>query len=934
MKIIRKNNYISTKLIEFINNKNSQIEKDKNKIYEILNQFYICAKGYESEKEFTDYYDEKIELRKLKEKYPIYYQDQFSAILKKFKINLNETKKNNKTKMKKIDKFFKDEFNKIFDLNEDVLKKQLEDYKQKDINIKDIIKEKIIKNYFDEKLEQFKKIKFKEAILNEIKLNYINILKISNEVDDFITKMTNKLQENENIKKLLDLKDNTDYKDFLNEYFLENSKDISKDLGDKLMKQKNDVNEFFVENYQDLLDLYKNSTPQELDNNFEQFLIQKSKQDIKNYPNFKFFKKKNFEDFQSKKELEQFSKKNELEQFFSINSNNISNSCKDEAEFREKIDIFLNTQNKQDLKNHQDFDKILKEKWNLFKKDKEILKNDVIDFFNEYYIKLFNECQSEDEFGYKIDQKLIEQKKENLKNSFNYEDILKDKKELFRKEKEFKKKEEEIINQFFSNFTQDNFEDIIAIEKFKNFLDIEKANSICNYIFEKGNFNTKIENKISNYTNELLNDDTVKVRHLNIILCGTSGAGKSTLINNILKLEGNNKQKTGIGVHQTETTGYVESQNIPYIRCADSRGTEIGNYNINKVKKDIKDFIDKQKATGDPDTYIHCIWYCLEVGCDRFHNEEAYFLRDIQSIYSMRTLPVIIVGTKDFFEDTEELRNDLINRDILYPFIPTLAEEKISKNRQGNIIHRTEPHGLDELKKETFQKAGEAIESACFNGIINKIITKSFEKIEKEKNKIKENILQNISTNINFSNFPDLENEMKKIFIFIIDKYAAINLCSVSNQNEINYNFNSDERINSFINDCYNYFLGEYKKGYELKIYSELEKLSVQINNVLLTFNQDENTNFKVNSREKNISSLKPKLEEKLKEIAIPYYSKNCYNLFLNKLLEELSTRFFACYEKYIKEIESVEEKRKKVKDKITNQFEELKNTIENNANN
>ena len=262
-------------------------------------------------------------------------------------------------------------------------------------------------------------------------------------------------------------------------------------------------------------------------------------------------------------------------------------------------------------------------------------------------------------------------------------------------------------------------------------MNIETANAICDYIFASGNFDTKIENKIENYTNELLNDESIKVRHLNIILCGNSGVGKSTLINNILKLEGNNRQQTGIGEHQTEVTKYVESQNIPFMRCADSRGTEPGNYNIDKVKKDIKDFIEQQKATNDPDKYIHCIWYCAGVTGNRFHSDENYFLKDLQSIYSMKILPVIIVGTLDYFGDTEEFKNKLREREIFYPFVPVLAEGKTIKIGQRDID--IEPHGLDELKRETFEKAGSAIESACFTGIINKIITKSFEKIEQQK---------------------------------------------------------------------------------------------------------------------------------------------------------------------------------------------------------
>ena len=114
----------------------------------------------------------------------------------------------------------------------------------------------------------------------------------------------------------------------------------------------------------------------------------------------------------------------------------------------------------------------------------------------------------------------------------------------------------------------------------------------------------------------------------------------------------------------------------------------------------------------------------------------------------MKTLPVIIVGTQDYLGNSGSMENNLREREINYPFIPIIAKKNKIKILQMELD--IEPRGLDELKRETFERASNAIESACFNGIIHIIITKFFEKIGQLKNSIKENILQNIRIDINF----------------------------------------------------------------------------------------------------------------------------------------------------------------------------------------
>ena len=546
---------------------------------------------------------------------------------------------------------------------------------------------------------------------------------------------------------------------------------------------------------------------------------------------------------------------------------------------------------------------------------------EVVNFFNENYNNIFNECRdrTESDFKQKINQLLIDQNKEDLKNSSNYNTILTEKIELFRKQKRYVNEEEQLINNYLLNLEQKNFDDLITIEKFKNFLFENNINNILDFLFSSQNFNVKIQNEIDNYTNELFNDTNIKVKHVNIILCGNSGVGKSTLINNILKLKGENRQRTGTGLHVTEETKYIESVEVPYIRCADSRGTEPGRYNIKKVKDEIQNFIKNQLDSNDPDKYIHCIWYCINVQDDRFHDDEKFLLQDLQSTYNMNYLPVIIVGTKDYFRESEELKNNLIEREIFLPFIPTVAEKKGDR----------QPFGLEELKLETINRASRAVESACFHGIIEKIIKTSNRKIDEQTSNIKENIdsLRN-GDGINFSN---LKDKMIQIFILILNKYSSIKLCSMPNQDGNNAELRTNDRINNYVNNCYDCCVNYYRIGYEQILNSYALELSDIINDFQVKFNNENHTKFDVETRELNINILKPKIRARLDIKAETYYSNNFYSDFLKTLLELVSSRFIRQYKDYINSIESNQEKKNFIISKISSQFEELRNIINNN---
>ena len=149
------------------------------------------------------------------------------------------------------------------------------------------------------------------------------------------------------------------------------------------------------------------------------------------------------------------------------------------------------------------------------------------------------------------------------------------------------------------------------------------------------------------YLKELLNDKTKKVTHLNILLLGKTGTGKTTLINTILELENTDKElKTDNKKPVTMKTEYINSDKIDFLRCGDSRGIEIGKFGIEAVQEEAEKFIDEQLKINNPDFYVHCIWYCTIPITDRFQDDECKLLENLGKKYSMKELPIIIVGTK------------------------------------------------------------------------------------------------------------------------------------------------------------------------------------------------------------------------------------------------------------------------------------------------
>ena len=82
----------------------------------------------------------------------------------------------------------------------------------------------------------------------------------------------------------------------------------------------------------------------------------------------------------------------------------------------------------------------------------------------------------------------------------------------------------------------------------------------------------------------------------------------------------------------------------------------MGEYNITAVQNDAKNLIQEKITSGDPDKYIHCIWYCVSE--TRFLTEEMNCLKILMDSYNKKVIPIIIVYSRRNNKKENVIRNN------------------------------------------------------------------------------------------------------------------------------------------------------------------------------------------------------------------------------------------------------------------------------------
>lgn len=503
------------------------------------------------------------------------------------------------------------------------------------------------------------------------------------------------------------------------------------------------------------------------------------------------------------------------------------------------------------------------------------------DMMEETYLKRIKEVKTEAE------KKAIEEEQKKQKEKFEKQQHLLEK---FKEQKKLIIEDE--LNKLIEKFNQDS--NTFCLKEIKQF-DITEIEKLVSSFETSENLEEVNEEQIKQLTNAYMKEKGSSViQHINILLVGPSGVGKSTLINSVLHLEGDLCAKEGGSEPCTMgAPKYYGSTQITY-RIADSRGIEKSkDYGIDEVTKDVKEFIEKQLLTKEPDNYVHCIWYCITGS--RFEEVEKETLETLSSVYDDNKLPIIVVYTKAAFPFLyEEIQKKVNQLDRNFEFIPVIAKDMEMK--KGLIAKKD---GVDELLNVSVNKAKQAVQSSCFTGIKNiikdqvrknnELQNKQMEKYIKQENEKKINKFKE-QMEIN-----EMVNNISDLIISVIKYYLYNGVKSL--------NSDSVKSIESFLLKFFNQCIKEYKDIFSLlveenstkiakKVYEVQKEINLQ-NESIMGFTESEDE-IKKEIKLKIIEALKSKAELYCLKNAAFFISEPIRNLFSNLLM----TIFERCLKK------------------------------------
>ena len=446
-----------------------------------------------------------------------------------------------------------------------------------------------------------------------------------------------------------------------------------------------------------------------------------------------------------------------------------------------------------------------------------------------------------------------------------------------------KNKIKKLINNIIFNITNDEDYTNIIFEKMKNF------------VFKKSE------------------TDNI-VQHLNIVLVGKTGIGKTTLINAVLNYDEKDFLKTGIGKPITKgEPKYYSSKKVPLLRLADSRGIELKKYGIKELRDSINKFIKDKLESGNPDEFVHCIWYCIS-GV-RLEEIEMDTLNELRKIYQTNSIPIIIVYTRAVSEEDVESMRKFIkdNYKSEDDFIPVLARKEILK---GNYV--IEPFGIDQLKNISVLRAKKVVNTTFYEDYINQIkhkIKSQLDKIEMKLNLYIKTIVENRlkimeAGKSNEEIYEDLKN--------LLSNFLSIYI----------YN-NTDDKPRTFISSKSENILYEFSKKV---IQDPMNEFNEKFNNYIieqsieisLNINDNKESDIKVYEIGEIINSLIDKRKKSLYQEAwisfIKNYIKNICELYVMGLKDNS--------EKVYNNIIRQENFKHLIKDLIKKNFEKIEEKL------
>ena len=369
-----------------------------------------------------------------------------------------------------------------------------------------------------------------------------------------------------------------------------------------------------------------------------------------------------------------------------------------------------------------------------------------------------------------------------------------------------KLEEKEILSKYLES-TRNNFVNLFNAKLLRAQIRIDEINKLVKEFIEKEDGESAFQYKIEECIKKIeKNPKDYEIKYLTVMLVGKSGVGKSTLINEVLKLEGNEKAQIGTGQFVTVKYQEYSSDSLEFLKLIDTRGIELNkNYGADEVKKEASRFIEERKETNDPNKFVQCIWYCITG--NRFEEVEQNLLTSLRTTYGESKIPIILIYTQATDKTAiDEMKEYIKKINIEVNFIEVLAKRKELVQNQGAL----EPFGIDELIKETLKKCKKALNGEMFSVITESISKKIIEMLEKQNISDKDYITRMMKLSF-INNFGACAN--KETFLHFIIHLLGFNIKIFFEKKELKVNENCTEIfLNSdlFINFIY-LMINEYE---------------------------------------------------------------------------------------------------------------------------
>ena len=534
-----------------------------------------------------------------------------------------------------------------------------------------------------------------------------------------------------------------------------------------------------------------------------------------------------------------------------------------------------------------------------------------------------------EEYMKKLNEQFNKIQEENDRIKKEYRDELKKKEEEYENKKREKKEKKELKKkQANEQLVKDiNISKDSILKECENDFD-DRKDFYCLEEIEK----IKISDDIEELFIELFQSENIKQIFLNIILekiklfeynkkincyniqiIGKTGVGKSTLINALLRNEVAPTSFGKIGTYQTEE---YTSDKFPFIKFIDTRGTELNPLNnINKVKENTLNYIEKKLGEKEPNKTIHCLLYCIN--SNRFEDIESEVLLSLRKKYKNGNLPIIIVYTQNYFEDDFEQMKKYINIKLKENHETEIGENVEDINIVGVLAKKKsklKPFGLDKLLNYLKIKANKSFLIATINmvkqyciKIVEILVTDAYNKL-----------LSNINIFLSSENSEDtiIYNALKFIFF----EYAPKNDSKLTEIGEKILK-KIDKRFSIIINDIHKKELSKFAKENSEKIGLEIDKTQFNVMN--------QNLGVKLNIKEYSQFQREAKndLENILEKKSIKYSKIN----FAKIIYEKTALKFKVLFKEAIGEII---ENEKEINDLILNLNNNISEDITNKIDN